>query len=630
MAIDIDCIDDTDKYGGFSQKEVDSRGRLDLKFVDAQVRAASPRVKSSGVLSLLAKWHEDDHPTPGAGGRPRSIDYHAILVGLMLLAQEHSPLFMRNLSLLFQHRLTPESRTLLGLPTPSEDRSDARKERQRWEKNTNNAYHRFAALMDPYPMKRYWSLTFTQVQEVLDAHDEQRAARMKKRLDTFTNTLLLMTFNEQPRRIRRASKKIDLSLDQTFIAPANKKGYSKKTLAEKVRAEASGFEFSPRSGPVDPFAGFYAKNDDDARHDYVPGTRDMTSPNRDSRAKNVKLVWGYTVNTSVRVDSEKPGSSRFPKLAIAATLSLPNIGVSEEAVSVMKFALDTKLEPGIVSADKQYFANATVERLHQPVADLGYLPSTEYRADRHGVQGGKAGALFIEGDIYCPGTPTALKDTTKHFMAGEIDTATFRLRIEERKQFVLRNKEKPDAKGRTPKMCPALGNSPTVTCPVREMSKKAADKPRPGVNPEDVPEFLDDICRQHSVTFTAEDNLRQTQAFTYQSKEWEAFHTHARQSIESLHEGFKDPGTEQMELSGRRRVRGFAAAQLFITILLVNYNLRKIASFLWEEEHGNPAPENPIMRRRDRVWDNPYTKTLAHESAIELQRLGKLISPLRT
>ena len=85
-----------------------------------------------------------------------------------------------------------------------------------------------------------------------------------------------------------------------------------------------------------------------------------------------------------------------------------------------------------------------------------------------------------------------------------------------------------------------------------------------------------------------------------------------------------------MELSGRRRVRGFAAAHVFITILLVNYHLRKIASFLWEAEHGAPAPKNPIMRRRDRVWDNPYTKTLASESAIELQRLGKLVSPLRT
>ena len=50
MAIDIDCIDDTDKYGGFSQKEVDSRGRLDLIFEDAQVRAASARVPGSVVM----------------------------------------------------------------------------------------------------------------------------------------------------------------------------------------------------------------------------------------------------------------------------------------------------------------------------------------------------------------------------------------------------------------------------------------------------------------------------------------------------------------------------------------------------------------------------------------------------
>lgn len=210
--------------------------------------------------------------------------------------------------------------------------------------------------------------------------------------------------------------------------------------------------------------------------------------------------------------------------------------------------------------------------------------------------------------------PQALKDTNKEFLAGTIDKDTFRLRIEERIAFVLRNKEKPDANGRTPKMCPALGNSPTVTCPIREMSKKAAKKPRPGVNPEDVPEFLDDICKQHSVTFTEEDVLRQRQAFRYQSQEWEEFQTHARHSIESLHEGFKDPGTEQLELSGRRRVRGFAAAQLFTTILLANYNLRKIGSFLYDELHGITTPESAIVRRRDRLWFNAYTKTMPRES----------------
>lgn len=631
MATDTDCIDDAEEYdaerfGGFSAEEVASRGRLDLTFKDAHVRSASARVKESGVLKFLRRWHTEDNPTPGVGGRPRIIDDHAILVGLMLLAQEHSPLFMRNLSVLFQHRLTPESRILLGLPAPDENPSGYRLERQRWEKNTNNTFHRILTLMDPFPMNRYVSLTYTQVQEILDAHDEHREQRMKKRLDTFTNAFLLMSFNEQPRRVRRASRNIDLSIDQTFIAPPTKKGYSKKKLAARVRAEAADDDPEPRSGPVDPFAGWYAKKDDSGRHDYTPGTRDSTSP-EDSPTS---YTWGWMVNTSVRVDSERPGTKRFPKLAMAVTLSLPNVGVSEEAVNVLRYALDTGLDAGIVSADKQYFALATVERLHQPVADLGFQVSTEYRIDRLGVQGGKAGAEYIEGDVYCPGMPQTLKDTNKEFMAGTIDNDTFRLRIEERRAFVLRNKEKPDAKGRTPKMCPALGNSPTVTCPVREMSKKAADKPRPGVNPEDVPEFLDKICKQHSVQFTEEDLIRQRQAFQYQSQEWEEFQTHARQSIESLHEGFKDPGTEQLELSGRRRVRGFAAAQVFTTILLVNYNLRKIASFLYNEVHGITPPVSPIVRRRDRLWYNPYTKTIPRESALELQRAGKLSPRLRT
>jgi len=124
--------------------------------------------------------------------------------------------------------------------------------------------------------------------------------------------------------------------------------------------------------------------------------------------------------------------------------------------------------------------------------------------------------------------------------------------------------------------------------------------------------------------------LHQRQAFPYQSQEWEEFQTHARQSIESLHEGFKDPGTEQLELSGRRRVRGFAAAQLFTTILLVSYNLRKIASFLYNELHGITPPESLIVSRRDRLWFNLYTKTMPRESALELQRAGKLSSRLRT
>ncbi len=47
----------------------------------------------------------------------------------------------------------------------------------------------------------------------------------------------------------------------------------------------------------------------------------------------------------------------------------------------------------------------------------------------------------------------------------------------------------------------ALGDSPTVTCPIREFSKKVSDQARPEVDEDNVPELLDRICRQHSVTF---------------------------------------------------------------------------------------------------------------------------------
>lgn len=99
------------------------------------------------------------------------------------------------------------------------------------------------------------------------------------------------------------------------------------------------------------------------------------------------------------------------------------------------------------------------------------------------------------------------------------------------------------------------------------------------------------------------------------SQEWETFHRHARNSIESLNAGVKDTGREAIEEPSRRRVRGFAAAQVFVATLLTNYNLRRIADFLHERQVAESAkragvnPKPALMRRRDREFYNPYTKT---------------------
>ena len=90
---------------------------------DNQMKAASERVKKSGVLELLAKWEAQDHPDYRQGGRPRIISAHAILVGLILLEQKFASLFMRLLSNTFQTRMSPAARAMLDLPEPGQNRS---------------------------------------------------------------------------------------------------------------------------------------------------------------------------------------------------------------------------------------------------------------------------------------------------------------------------------------------------------------------------------------------------------------------------------------------------------------------------------------------------------------------------
>jgi hypothetical protein len=161
----------------------------------------------------------------------------------------------------------------------------------------------------------------------------------------------------------------------------------------------------------------------------------------------------------------------------------------------------------------------------------------------------------------------------------------------------------------------AASPSPTVTCPLRELLKTVADKVRPAVDGENLPDVPDSICQKHSVSFDTARNRRDAQAFEYGTKEWDEFHTHARNSIESLNHQVKSGGTEDIESANRRRVRGFGAAQIIVTMLLTNYNLRKIAAFMSDKiraeakQNALGEPAIATIRARDRLWHNADTDT---------------------
>lgn len=511
---------------------------------------------------------------------------------------------------MLQHRLSTKSSELLDLPETPTSFATHVATTKRWYTNTIRAFHRMKTLMDPYPQELYTAKTHTQIQEILRHHDAERAEKYKARLDEYTRLFIRMTFMVQPRAVRRASKQLDVSFDQTYIGTPTTKGYSRKHLASKVKAEqgANFGELSP--GPVDAFAGWHVKSGRAERVDNQKGEVDQTAP---ERGKSADYDWGWVANLAVRVDAEQPGSKRFPSLVVAASLSIPNMEVAEEAAHLLEAAAMLELAPGVADADKQYWANAKPFRLLKPALKTGFTPSTDYRSDRVGVKGGQHGALFVEGDAYCPSTPKPLLNATPDRLGDVIDVRTHRARIEERKAYQLHVKEKAKvADGKAMLRCPALGPSPTVTCPLREMMLSAAKKARPEVEPETLEEeFLDTICKKHSAAFDLTEMQSPQQAFDYGTEEWETFHDHARNTVESGNDQLKASGDADIETAGRRRVRGITAAQILVTILIVNHNLRKIAAFLSDQEieRARTTPRVHTIRRRDRVWANRYTKT---------------------
>ena len=107
------------------------------------------------------------------------------------------------------------------------------------------------------------------------------------------------------------------------------------------------------------------------------------------------------------------------------------------------------------------------------------------------------------------------------------------------------------------------------------------------------------------------------QALRYKSKEWRNFHGYARNLSEGGNSMAKSTKYGSLHDDSRRQVRGFAAAQIFMTFLLAAMNIRMICDFVRklerEEAHekAGKAPRNvPVQKRRDREFANTYTGTL--------------------
>ncbi len=283
-----------------------------------------------------------------------------------------------------------------------------------------------------------------------------------------------------------------------------------------------------------------------------------------------------------------------PNLAVGLALGRPGVDPGGTGVRVLSSVRARGFAPGRLGADRGY-TQGLPTRFHLPVRALGYSLVMDYKGDDLGRQANSGGAVLVDGTFYCPGMPEPLVSAAADYRAGAIDEETYKARIAARATWRLVRKEGPDADGYERYGCPAQGANPHLACPLRVEAMSQATGAIPVLSPPTTPPK---ICTQTAVTIAPDVGARFRQDLAYGTKEWASTYASYRNTIEGLNGYVKDPAHEALAAPGRRRVRGIAAQSLFITLLLMASNVRKIAAFRQMVQDGTQARVAERARRR--------------------------------
>ncbi|UXN26547.1 hypothetical protein N8D74_06615 [Curtobacterium flaccumfaciens] len=533
----------------------------------------------AGIPQKFEEHHNRERKT--GSGRPRLLSDAAALTLFCAAAVEGLPMYASVVAEILFERLEPASRDLLQL-------TDEPTLAQCYDR-VQHSIGRMLTPIDPKPAKYHRRMTKEEQQqnEARRAEDASVLAEKQTELEWLCNQLICAPVLADPSILDGWEGNV--TMDATAIAVYSKRGHS--------RSYAS----------IETDAAWYRR---DQNHEV---------PTDDKKARIA--FFGYEMHLVTPADNtpriSNAGQNKTkdfcrPILGISWTrpsFEPPAYGL--KALTNMFSRYEQYMRGGLVIADRGYFANAKPETLQLPVRALGMGIVTDYRDDQLGIHGDHAGALQIEGAFYCPAMPKALIEATIDSREKRIDEETRLKRIDRRALYLFRRKEKPDADGYTPMMCPAAGPNATVTCAhkpkdaERNASKDLWEIPNPVSHPGQV-------CNQHSVVFPPTAGAKFLQDLRFGTEAWDLLYSRARNFIESTNAFIKDEGLIALGVAGRRRLRGHSKQFLIASMLIFAANLRRINTYKWEQVN---IIEPPKTRRRDRLDDYRWTPPARKEEA---------------
>lgn len=496
-------------------------------------------------------------------GRPRLLEVRCLLVALLALALDDRPLHLKAATRLLFCDISEHWRRVLGVRGEATTKKCflARYRQVRY------LFHLALSVADPSVEAKNRVVREGELASMRKGLSEAEIALRRGRLETFVSNLIEAS-------VRVASDEElcafdgSVGLDATVL-PLFSRGPSTRT----------------KTCASDPDGAWYVREGDH---------RDVEGP---SAKKLRKLFWALeaTIGTMGRPPGAEP---THPNLVLAACLGRPGEDPGGTGVRMLASVRKRGWPARRAGADRGY-TQTLPERFHLPARALGYDIVIDYRADQLGRQANSHGAVMVDGSFYCPAMPEPLVTAGGDQRAGVIEETLFKERIDARRPWRLVRKQGPDHDGYERFCCPAQGEHPHLCCPLRPGARALGKVPVTA--PPEVPPR---VCTQSSVTIAPDVGARHRQDLAYGSEEWARVYATYRNTIEGTNGFVKDPAHESLQAPGRRRVRGIAAQSLFMALLIMSANVRKIRTFreMAANDEG-PTVAQRARRRRMSITD---------------------------
>jgi hypothetical protein len=454
---------------------------------------------------------------------------------------------------------------------------------QRVEKNIRRT-------MDPFPGSTKSRMEYAEHKalKAIEAADPNTWV-MRARLDLFSNTLLEATFRTLPPEVQEKWAG-NLALDATFVSTWGKEG-TREEKETKGGAVQPGWVGSDREG------GWWA------RHPTTHAPAEGEAP----RSGGGKYKYGYDAIFAVMTANAPGADKEFPYLAMGMSFGRPGEAPGILGRNALQSIVERANHPvGYLMVDRAYVPGAKVENFQGAAHAWGYKIVADYGKDDYGVKEEQHGALYIEGGIYCPALPQALRSATsaKRAVTQEGDhtpeekaaaRALYKEQNKQRKLFEVHAKETDSAAGgKVPMRCPAVGPTATVACPLKP--QPTGFRPKRALRPilqHELPQIPPKLCQnKESTHFDPIVGLKYKQHFTFGTEEWKRWYG-LRNYVEAFNRYVKRGNGENLGDESLRQFRGLGSQQYATAMLVAVANLRMVQDFL--NERGTGAAQKPEL-----------------------------------